>query len=96
MAELAVQARRAHRAIVDDDRDLLADAMDRSFVLRAAMVEIPPLQQVLVDVGRRAGAAVNSAGSGGSVVGIARDEAHLEALRSAYAEAGAGFCDLGG
>lgn len=94
MGELAVQARRAHRALVDDDRDLLGDAMDRSFDLRATMVDIPPLQQRLVDLGRHTGAAVNSAGSGGSVVGLARDEVHLAALRTAYTDAGAGFCEL--
>lgn len=96
MADLAVQAKRAHRGLVEGDPDLLGDAMDRSFDLRAAMIEIPPGQQRLVDVGRRAGAAVNSAGSGGSVVGLARDPGHLAALRAGYLAVGAEFCELTG
>ena len=94
MADLAVQARRAHRGLVEGDPDLLGDAMDRSFDLRVAMIEIAPGQQRLVDVGRRAGAAVNSAGSGGSVVGLARDSEQLSGLRASYLDLGAGFCEL--
>jgi glucuronokinase len=96
MRDLAVQARRAHRALVDGDVQLLGDAMDRSFDLRATMVEIDPLQQRLVDVGRRAGAAVNSAGSGGSVVGLAPDPGALDRIRVAYDAIGAGFCEVSG
>lgn len=96
MRDLAVQARRAHRALVDGDAGLLGDAMNRSFDLRAAMGAVGSLQRRLVDVGRRRGAAVNSAGSGGSVVGLAHDPAQLDALRAAFDELGAGFCELGG
>jgi glucuronokinase len=94
MTDLAVQAKRAHRALVDGDAGLLGEAMNTTFDLRAAVVEIAPLQQRLVDIGRRTGAAVNSAGSGGSIVGLARDAAHVDVLRAAYAEIGAGFCDV--
>jgi len=94
MRELAVQAERAHRALTAGDPTLLADAMDRSFDLRAAMLDVGERQRRLVDVGRRLGAAVNSAGSGGSVVGLAPRAADLEALRVAYESVGAGFLEL--
>lgn len=94
MEELAVQAERAHRALTVDDQELLADAMDRSFDLRAAMIDVGERQRRLVETGRRLGAAVNSAGSGGSVVGLAPDASRLGALRDAYESIGAGFVEL--
>ena len=94
MRELAVQAERAHRGVSAGDPALLADAMDRSFDLRARMVDVEQQQRRLVDVGRRAGAAVNSAGSGGSVVGLARTSADLAALAAAYTALGAEFLPL--
>jgi glucuronokinase len=71
MADLAVQAARARRAIEADDRLLLAEAMDRTFDLRTAIVAIDSGQRLLIDLGRAERAAVNSAGSGGSVIGLA-------------------------
>lgn len=94
MRELAVQAERAHRALAAGDPMLLGDAMNRSFDLRMAMVDVGAHQRRLVDIGRRSGAAVNSAGSGGSVVGLAHDREELASLRAAYAEIGAGFLEL--
>lgn len=94
MRDLAVQAERAHRALTVGDATLLGDAMDRSFDLRAAMVDVGDHQRLLVDTGRRSGACVNSAGSGGSVVGLAPDAARLEVLREQYTAAGAGFVEL--
>lgn len=91
MRALAVQARRAERALRDGDAILLGDAMNTTFDLRAAIVEIPPAQHRLVALGRGRGAAVNSAGSGGSVVGLARDLGHLEELEHAYRAAGCDF-----
>lgn len=94
MTELAGQAALARRAILDDDRSLLGAAMNHSFDLRTRIIDVAPAQRGLVDVGRRLGAAVNSAGSGGSVVGLARDAVDLAALRSAYERAGSRFLTL--
>ena len=88
MRSLAIQARRAERAITIGDQALLADAMDRSFDLRASILDIDTRQRGLIEIGRIAGAAVNSAGSGGSVVGLAPDPDRLERILSAYAAAG--------
>lgn len=94
MRELAVQAERTHRGLQVGDVALVRDAMDRSFDLRAAMVDVGAPQRRLVEIGRRAGAAANSAGSGGSVVGIARRVEDLAAVRAAYEAVGAGFVEL--
>ncbi|HEY5662782.1 MAG TPA: hypothetical protein VIS05_01970 [Ilumatobacter sp.] len=91
MRELAVQAGRARRAIEHGDIALLGEAMNRSFDLRAGIVEIDAVQRTLVDVGRAVGAAVNSAGSGGSVVGLVRRPERLDVARDAYARAGFEF-----
>ena len=94
MRELAGQARCAHRALVDGRPDLLAEAMDRSFDLRTSIIEVSELQHRLVATGRRCGAAVNSAGSGGSVIGLAESPDDLPTLEQAYASFGATFLPL--
>lgn len=65
--------------------------MDRSLDIRAAMVDVGEGQRDLVEIGRRGGAAVNSAGSGGSVIGLAADPGQLAALERAYLAADASF-----
>jgi glucuronokinase len=94
MRDLAVQAERAGRAIEAGDRLLLGDAMDRTFDLRASIIEIDPRQQLLIDLGRAQRAAVNSPGSGGSVIGLARHPEDLPALRSSYERNGCEFLPL--
>lgn len=95
MGELAEQAHIAAAAISSGDLVHLAAAMDRSFDLRCAISAVSDAQQRLVDTGRRARAAVNSAGSGGSVIGLARSDLHLEQLESTYREIGADWLALG-
>ena len=84
MRDLAVQAARARRAIEAADPLLLSEAIDRSFDLRASIIEIDATQQMLIDIGRAGRAAVNSAGSGGSVIGLPRRPSDLPALQKAY------------
>ncbi len=88
MSDLAVQAGRARRAIRDGDPKLLADAMHRTLGIRLQLVEVGERQRRLIEIGRKAGAAVNSAGSGGSVVGLARHPEHLADIERAYGDAG--------
>lgn len=94
MAELAGEARRAAAAIAAGDLVELGRAMDASFDLRTSMVEVSPDQVDLVEIGRRAGAAVNSAGSGGSVVGLARSHEQLDDVLVAYRRAGSDAIEL--
>jgi glucuronokinase len=89
MRELAGQAVRATDAIHNGDLESLGAAMDTTFDLRASIVDVGDAQRRLVEIGRDLGAAVNSAGSGGSVVGLCRDD--LTKLQVAYERTGAGF-----
>ena len=64
--------------------------MDANFDLRASLIQISPGNRALVDTGRRLGAAVNFAGSGGAVVGCHDgDPERLSRLAEAYAGMGA-------
>jgi glucuronokinase len=90
MAALAQQAHIAALAIRARDLAELGRTMNRSFDLRRQMVSVDPNQIELVEIGRQAGAAVNSAGSGGSVVGLAPNN-RLGAIERAYGAARCGF-----
>lgn len=64
--------------------------MDANFDLRASLIHISPGNRTLVDTGRRLGAAVNFAGSGGAVVGCYDgDPERLRRLSTAYTHLGA-------
>ena len=64
--------------------------MDANFDLRASLIQISAGNRQLVETGRRLGAAVNFAGSGGAVVGCTDgDPERLRRLAAAYAEMGA-------
>ena len=58
MTELAIQAGRAKRGIVDGDAALLADAMHRTMAIRIRIVELTDAQRKLVEIGRSADAAI--------------------------------------
>jgi glucuronokinase len=92
MRDLAAQAERARQGIETEDLDLLGDAINRTWEIRASIVTVDDLQHRLVSIGRRLGAAVNSAGSGGSVVGLARSVAHRDEIRARYESDGFEFC----
>ena len=94
MVGLAVQARAGAAAIEQGDLPRLAAAINRTFELRALMVDIDPSTRRLADIGRRSGAAMNTAGSGGSVVGLVPTETHLAAAADAYAAAGCDFLEI--
>ena len=94
MGELKVQAGRARRAIIDADKRLLADAMHRTLAVRLQLAEPTARQRRLIELGRSVGAALNSAGSGGSVVGLARNPAQLDRARVAYRSEGLAFLEL--
>ena len=88
MAGLAEQARRAADAVERNDLPRLAAAINRTFEIRALMVDIDATTLRLAEIGRRAGAAMNTAGSGGSVVGLAPSATHVEHAIEAYEAAG--------
>ncbi|MFB3816608.1 MAG: mevalonate kinase [Candidatus Methylomirabilales bacterium] len=86
-AELAQQAR---DLLVQGRAGEIGPLMDANFDLRASLIAISPGNRRLVETGRRLGAAVKFAGSGGAVVGAYDgDPGRLARLRAAYAEMGA-------
>ncbi|TMA51877.1 MAG: hypothetical protein E6J76_08790 [Deltaproteobacteria bacterium] len=56
--------------------------------MRASIWNLTARDHELVAVGRRRGAAVKFCGSGGSVLGVMRDDAEYPALETAYRDAG--------
>jgi glucuronokinase len=86
-AELTQQAR---DLIVAGRGREIGPLMDANFDLRASLIHISPGNRALVDTGRKLGAAVNFAGSGGAVVGCYDgDPERLRRLTAAYTELGA-------
>lgn len=86
-AELAQQAREL--IVAGRGRDI-APLMDANFDLRASLIAISPGNRALVETGRRLGAAVKFAGSGGAVVGCYDgDPERLRRLSAAYEALGA-------
>lgn len=95
MVGLAEQARAGAAAIERGDLPGLAAAINRTFEIRALMVDIDPATRRLADIGRRAGAAMNTAGSGGSVVGLVPTVERLTDVGDAYDAAGFDFLEIG-
>ena len=90
MRQFADLARRARELIIADRGAQIAPLMDANFDLRARLCPISAGNRRLVETGRRLGAAVKFAGSGGAVIGAYDgDPDRLEALRRAYADFGA-------
>jgi len=94
MTGLADQARSGAAAIERGDLHGLAAAINRTFEIRALMVDIDATTRRLAEIGRRAGAAMNTAGSGGSVVGLVPTVQHLVAVGDAYDDAGFEFLEV--
>ncbi|HSB80605.1 MAG TPA: GHMP kinase [Candidatus Methylomirabilis sp.] len=83
-------AQRAHDQLLAGRGREIGPLMDANFDLRASLLHISPGNRRLVETGRRLGAAVKFAGSGGAVVGCHDgDPERLERLAAAYAGMGA-------
>ena len=92
LADLAALADEARRVLLSDSPDELAAIMDANFELRARLVDVGSGNRLLVETGRRLGAGVKQAGSGGAVVGAHDgDPTRPEKLMRAYDRIGARF-----
>jgi mevalonate kinase len=91
VAELGRLAVEGVEALRQRDATRLGRLVERNFELRAQVWGLDPRDAELVAIGRRRGAAVKLAGSGGAVVGLARDAEHGAALAGAYRDAGCRF-----
>ena len=90
MQRWAELAQRARELIGCGRGSEIGPLLDENFDLRARLIRISEGNRRLIETGRRLGAAVNFAGSGGAVTGTwDGDPGRLEALRSAYLALGA-------
>ena len=88
MSELARNADAGAAALEAGDREAFAACVDRNFELRAQVFPIAEADRELVELGRSAGAACKLPGSGGCVLMVCRDEAHLQEVAARCREAG--------
>lgn len=88
MTGLAAQAGRAATAISAGDIQALGAAMNRTFEIRSMLIDIDRATLDLAERASTLGAAVNSAGSGGSIVGLARDAEHRDEIEAMYGAVG--------
>lgn len=92
LTDLAALADEARRVLISGSAGELAAIMDANFKLRARLVDVSSGNRLLVETGRRFGAGVKQAGSGGAVVGAHDgDPARLQKLKRAYDQIGARF-----
>ena len=90
MAQFADYAQQARDLIVAGRGGEIGPLLDANFDLRAGLCQISDGNRKLVEIGRRLGAAVKFAGSGGAAIGIYDgDSERLKAVTDAYAEVGA-------
>lgn len=84
MGAIADLAREGHRALEHGDRQLFGQLLDRNFDHRRELFGLDSGAAAPVELARREGASAKFCGSGGAVVVVAEDEAHLSRLESAY------------
>ncbi len=90
MKQFAAYAQEARDLIEAGRGSEIGPMMDANFELRKKLVRISEGNNLLVETGRRFGAAVKFAGSGGAVIGVYDgDPQRLEQMRSEYATLGA-------
>jgi len=83
MVALAAAARSAAAAIDVDDHASLGTAMDRTFELRAELLELDPRHVAMVEAVHQAGGHANYTGSGGAVIAFCPDAvSHDAAIRA--------------
>lgn len=91
LASLGPIAERAAAAYLAGDLVALGQSMDATFEVRRELLRLDPRHLEMVDVARGCGAAVNSTGSGGSIVALAPNESVERKTRLGLSQIG---CDL--
>jgi glucuronokinase len=89
---LARAARAARAALVARDPDAFGQCVDRTFDLRAAMLELDPRCVEMVEIARACGASANYTGSGGAIVLVSGELERLDAAEGALHRLG---CETG-
>lgn len=86
MASWAAMAERGRAALLSGDLETLDRLIDANFDLRARIYKIGRENLRMVEAAREAGATAKFAGSGGTIIGTFRDEAHYRRLVDALGE----------
>lgn len=97
MRQFAQYAVEAKSAILARDSETLGSLFSRNFDLRRRIYGDAALGAAnleMIEIGRNLGSPTKFSGSGGAVVGIYRDAAHLSALEDAYMRRGYAFTPL--
>lgn len=89
LKKIAALAERGRNALLAGDRVLFSALMDENFDLRRTIMTINPANREMIEAARRAGASAKFAGSGGSVIGVVRSDAHFAAVEEALSGIGA-------
>ncbi|OIN60054.1 mevalonate kinase family protein [Arsenicibacter rosenii] len=80
MADIADVARQGREAILTQDIELLHQLINRNFDLRTKIYNISDRNMSLINTARACGASASFTGSGGSIIGLYRDDAMLNRL----------------
>ncbi|GAB3990819.1 hypothetical protein GCM10028807_18810 [Spirosoma daeguense] len=80
MSAIADVARQGQEAIQQQDISLLNELVNRNFDLRSQIFTISERNRSLIEAARACGASASFTGSGGSIIGIYRDDAMLNRL----------------
>jgi glucuronokinase len=81
---IADLARQARESISGGDSETLARLMDENFDARRSIYNLHPKHIRMVELAREIGASAKFAGSGGSVIGVYKDEAMYARLKRAF------------
>lgn len=88
MKHFAKLAELGREALVKGDVKRLGELIDENFDTRLSIFELARWQVQMVEVARKCGASAKFAGSGGTIIGIYRDEAMFEKLSIELAKIG--------
>ncbi|GAB3489717.1 hypothetical protein GCM10027341_00450 [Spirosoma knui] len=80
MSAIADVAREGREAMVRQDTDALNELVNRNFDLRARIYTISDRNRSLIETARACEASASFTGSGGSIIGLYRDDAMLNRL----------------
>lgn len=80
MGQIAQKAADGYQALKDGRPDDLHDIMNENFDLRCKIYNVPESNKKLINAARACGASAKFAGSGGTIIGIYRDDETLNRL----------------
>lgn len=80
LSEIASLAETGKEYLLDGKPEMLHELMDRNFDLRRSIYDISETNLALINTARNLGASAKFAGSGGTIIGIYRDDEMLNRL----------------